>query len=92
MERDSRKGFGHWTGCHTFKDIICDGDVDASSVSKRDGGLKQGGTYWYYVCLLRAGEDFRANFSVVPIGRRRRIFQPSPAYNHFMSIPAWAKA
>lgn len=48
MKRDSRRGHGNWTGCHTFRDIICDGDV-AGIHEKRDGGLKMGGTYWYFV-------------------------------------------
>src|SRR5213078_3984738 len=52
MERDSRKGQGYWTGCHNFKDIICDGDLSELPSPKRSGGLKQGGTYWYYVCFV----------------------------------------
>ena len=50
MQRDSRKDYSEWTGCYTFDDIICDGDVTDSSV-KRNGGLKMGGTYWYYVSV-----------------------------------------
>lgn len=50
MKRDSRRGHGYWTGCHTFRDIICDGDL-ADIHERRDGGLKQGGTYWYFVRL-----------------------------------------
>jgi len=53
MEKDNRKGEGHWTGCHNFKDIICDGDLTELPSPKRSGGLKQGGTYWYYVCFRR---------------------------------------
>ena len=49
MKRDGRVGPEHWTGCHSFKNIICDGDL-AGNAQKRDGGLKMGGTYWYYVC------------------------------------------
>ncbi|EPE08808.1 hypothetical protein F503_04395 [Ophiostoma piceae UAMH 11346] len=52
MERDSRREGGQWRGCHTFKDIICDGDASpaasTSSFQKRNGGLKQGSTYYYY--------------------------------------------
>lgn len=48
MERDKRTGAGHWRGCHTFTDIICDGDSQNMSPG-RSGGLKMGGTYWYYV-------------------------------------------
>ena len=50
LERDVRTGRGHWRGCHSFKDIICDGNPERS-VQCRDGGLKMGGTYWYFVRL-----------------------------------------
>lgn len=50
MTKDSRRGHGIWSGCHTFKDIICDGDSDIHEA--RNGGLKMGGTYWYFVSLL----------------------------------------
>ncbi|QDS77627.1 hypothetical protein FKW77_002516 [Venturia effusa] len=46
MTKDSRRGHGIWSGCHTFKDIICDGDSDIHEA--RSGGLKMGGTYWYF--------------------------------------------
>ncbi|KAI0180042.1 hypothetical protein GGR52DRAFT_529517 [Hypoxylon sp. FL1284] len=46
MERDIRRDRSQWRGCHTFNDIICDGD-DAGS-PKRSGGLKMGQTYYYY--------------------------------------------
>jgi len=48
MEKDSRVGEGHWRGCHTFTDIVCDGPTNNPSPA-RSGGLKMGGTYWYYV-------------------------------------------
>jgi hypothetical protein len=48
MEQDRRIGAGHWRGCHTFTDIICDGTTQSQSPA-RTGGLKMGGTYWYYV-------------------------------------------
>lgn len=48
MEKDTRIGQGHWKGCHTFQDIICDGNLSSNNGS-RDGGLRMGGTYWYYV-------------------------------------------
>lgn len=51
MQRDSRTGQEHWSGCHSFSNIICDGDPQPGGIP-RDGGLKMGGTYWYYVCLL----------------------------------------
>ncbi|PGH02827.1 hypothetical protein GX51_04439 [Blastomyces parvus] len=50
MEKDSRIGRGHWKGCHTFTNIICDGET-TSSAPGRDGGLRMGGTYWYYYQL-----------------------------------------
>ena len=48
MQRDARRSKEHWTGCHNFENIICDGNVSAAG-HVRDGGLKMGGTYWYYV-------------------------------------------
>ncbi|OQD84970.1 hypothetical protein PENANT_c011G07593 [Penicillium antarcticum] len=48
MERDKRVGPGHWKGCHTFTDIIGDGP---DKTQWRTGGLKMGGTYWYYYLL-----------------------------------------
>lgn len=48
MKRDRRRGNGIWTGCHKFRNIICDGDSNGIH-EKRDGALKMGGTYWYYV-------------------------------------------
>lgn len=48
MELDRRISAGHWRGCHTFTDIICDGGSESRSPG-RNGGLKMGGTYWYYV-------------------------------------------
>ncbi|OAX79675.1 hypothetical protein ACJ72_06005 [Emergomyces africanus] len=50
MEKDSRIGRGHWKGCHTFTNIICDGETNSYSPG-RDGGLRMGGTYWYYYQL-----------------------------------------
>ncbi|KAK2873516.1 hypothetical protein FQN49_002294 [Arthroderma sp. PD_2] len=50
MEKDSRTGRGHWKGCHTFTNIICDGHGNPIYPG-RDGGLKMGGTYWYYYIL-----------------------------------------
>ena len=47
MERDIRRDHGQWRGCHSFKNIICDGDSGSSP--RRDGGLKMGQTYYYYV-------------------------------------------
>ncbi|KAE8350136.1 hypothetical protein BDV28DRAFT_47177 [Aspergillus coremiiformis] len=50
MENDNRIGQGHWKGCHTFTNIICDGSPK-NMVPARSGGLKMGGTYWYYYLL-----------------------------------------
>ncbi|GAQ10400.1 hypothetical protein ALT_7721 [Aspergillus lentulus] len=50
MERDRRVGPGHWRGCHTFTDIVCDG-TPTHQAPARSGGLKMGGTYWYYYLL-----------------------------------------
>ncbi|RHZ59023.1 uncharacterized protein CDV56_103742 [Aspergillus thermomutatus] len=50
MERDRRVGPGHWRGCHTFTDIVCDGSPTHLAPA-RSGGLKMGGTYWYYYLL-----------------------------------------
>ena len=48
LSRDKRAGKGQWRGCHCFENIVCDGDPSDVSL-KRDGALKMGGTYWYYV-------------------------------------------
>ncbi|KAL4893763.1 hypothetical protein BDV59DRAFT_177098 [Aspergillus ambiguus] len=50
MARDKRVGPGQWRGCHSFTDIVCDGSPRNMS-SSRSGGLKMGGTYWYYYLL-----------------------------------------
>ena len=52
MERDKRAGSGQWRGCHTFTDVVFDGPPRSDiSLQPRNGGLKMGGTYWYYVCI-----------------------------------------
>ncbi|KAL8935427.1 MAG: hypothetical protein Q9216_005431 [Gyalolechia sp. 2 TL-2023] len=50
LQRDRQAGPGHWRGCHSFKNITCEGHDLNPSVS-RDGGLRMGGTYWYYYRL-----------------------------------------
>ncbi|EEP77993.1 predicted protein [Uncinocarpus reesii 1704] len=50
MERDTRTGPDHWRGCHVFTNIICDGNLSTTQAG-RDGGLRMGGTYWYYYRL-----------------------------------------
>lgn len=57
MERDKRRGRGVWTGCHTFEDIMCDGDEEGIH-EKRAGGLKMGGTYWYFYRVDDEGEIY----------------------------------
>ncbi|MCJ1434187.1 hypothetical protein MMC27_003554 [Xylographa pallens] len=50
MQKDPRTGSGHWRGCHSFTNIVCDGDT-VKPGDGRNGGLKMGGTYWYYYQL-----------------------------------------
>lgn len=47
MHHDRLRGAGFWSGCFKFDNIIFDGD-DVNWAKPRNGGLKQGGTYWYY--------------------------------------------
>ncbi|RYP64707.1 hypothetical protein DL771_008664 [Monosporascus sp. 5C6A] len=56
MERDTRRDRGQWRGCHTFKDIVCDGD--RVSGTSRSGGLKMGETYYYYYELDGSTETY----------------------------------
>jgi hypothetical protein len=51
LELDKKRGPNFWRGCFTFSDIICEGDPK-NLVPKRNGPLKMGGTYWYYVSKL----------------------------------------
>lgn len=53
MERDARRDRGQWRGCHSFKGIVCDGDRPGTS--SRNGGLKMGQPYYFYVSRV-AGE------------------------------------
>ena len=62
MKRDSRVGQDHWSGCHRFSDIICDGNLEVDRKS-RDGGLKMGGTYWYF---YRLDDDIEFHNSAEP--------------------------
>jgi len=50
MSHDPKRGKGNWRGCHSFRNIICDGRFDQITVP-RQGGLKLGGRYYYYVSL-----------------------------------------
>ncbi|KAF2874052.1 hypothetical protein BDV95DRAFT_604266 [Massariosphaeria phaeospora] len=47
LKRDLRRSSAIWTGCWTFDNIICDGDLN-NLCARRNGALKMGGTYWYY--------------------------------------------
>jgi hypothetical protein len=47
MERDSRRGLGHWRGIHSFRNSVCENDGKAAA--SKNSGLKMGGTYYYYV-------------------------------------------
>lgn len=49
MKKDSNAGSGHWRGCHSFTNIVCDGETVENADSARNGALKMGGRYWYYV-------------------------------------------
>lgn len=57
MQQDRRRGAGIWTGCFKFTDIIFDGDTPHRG-KPRAGGLKQGGTYWYFYRLDDEREIF----------------------------------
>ncbi|KAK3182445.1 hypothetical protein K4F52_006271 [Lecanicillium sp. MT-2017a] len=52
MQRDTRRGRGHWRGCHTFNPADDDQDHDQSQDAARryktDAGLSMGHTYYYY--------------------------------------------
>lgn len=50
MHHDRRRGVGTWSGCFKFTNIIFDGDHPYWT-KPRSGGLKQGGTYWFYYRL-----------------------------------------
>jgi hypothetical protein len=53
MERDSRRGRGQWRGCHSFRDIISENEAPPTSRNqRRNGGLRMGHTYYYYVSQL----------------------------------------
>ncbi|KAI1376700.1 hypothetical protein F4677DRAFT_445021 [Hypoxylon crocopeplum] len=56
MERDARRDRSQWRGCHTFNNIVCDGDQAGNP--KRSGGLKMGQTYYYYYELDGSTETY----------------------------------
>jgi hypothetical protein len=89
MKRDSRRGWGNWTGCHRFSNVVYDGD-SAGFHEKRDGGLKMGGTYWYYVSLKKISNRASSSLenSIASIGMRSTTTPHSlaPALVHFFQV------
>ena len=57
MHHDRRRGTGFFSGCFKFQNIVFDGDARQHWIKPRSGGLKQGGTYWYY---YRLNDDVEA--------------------------------
>lgn len=57
MLHDRRRGKGFWSGCFTFDNIVFDGD-SLNWSKPRHGGLKQGGTYWYFYRLNDDAEAY----------------------------------
>lgn len=88
MERDCRMGRGHWRGCHSFTGIICDGDGIKADDS-RDGGLKMGGTYWYYVCTLAVIVGDCTDIALILVRARwvRRVPQSSRTVHNILPLP-----
>ncbi len=69
MNHDRRRGTGFWSGCFAFNNIIFDGDRPDWS-KPRSGGLKQGGTYWYFYRLndeVEAYDDSRDYTTSCPL-------------------------
>lgn len=69
MYHDRRRGPGFFTGCFKFRDIIFDGN-EVNWSRPRSGGLKQGGTYWYYFRIddeVEAYDDRRDCTSECPL-------------------------
>lgn len=69
MHHDRRRGLGFWSGCFKFDNIIFDGE-HVQWTKPRNGGLKQGGTYWYYYRLnydIDAFDDRQPYTTTCPI-------------------------
>jgi hypothetical protein len=69
MYHDKRRGHGFYTGCFQFDNIIFDGSKVVWT-KPRSGGLKQGGTYWYYFRLddgMEAYDDLRECTAECPL-------------------------
>lgn len=96
MERDSRRERGQWRGCHTFSNIICDGDAPANHVP-RSGGLKMGQTYYYYVRLITSSYSYFFFYSfsllvlyfpvLIPLHISLSLFYSLPTYILHSSFP-----
>ncbi|KAI5368090.1 hypothetical protein Slin15195_G032240 [Septoria linicola] len=68
MHHDRLRG-GLWSGCFKFENIIYDGEK-FQWTKPRTGGLKQGGTYWYYYRLnydLDAYDDRQPHTTACPL-------------------------
>lgn len=61
LKKDTQKGSGHWTGCHAFNDIVCDGEEHTHPANRRNIGLRQGGTYYYYFVINNASDFYDLN-------------------------------
>jgi len=75
MHHDRRRGQGAWSGCFKFENIIFDGD-QVSMNRPRSGGLKQGGTYWYYYRLdydVEAYDDSKEWTTACPLIPGQRV-------------------
>lgn len=69
MHHDRRRGLGFWSGCFKFHNIIFDGH-SSHWAKPRTGGLKQGGTYWFYYRLndeIEAYDDSKDHTSSCPL-------------------------
>ncbi|KAF2168260.1 hypothetical protein M409DRAFT_53547 [Zasmidium cellare ATCC 36951] len=69
MHHDRRRGHGFWSGCFKFDNIIFDGE-HMQWTKPRNGGLKQGGTYWYYYRLnydIDAFDDRQPHTTACPL-------------------------
>ena len=79
MHHDRKRGKTFWSGCFRFQNIIFDGDKDNWSRA-RNGGLKQGGTYWYYYRLnddLELYDESRESTAACPLlpGQKMNVIE-----------------
>lgn len=66
MQHDRRRGPTHWTGCFRFTHIVYDGR-SPSFTPPRNGGLRQGGRYWYFYRLDDSTEAYDATRDVTSV-------------------------